>query len=61
MLRMADMLAHRQEGRLTGVYVNKQKETGAFKIGRQTCRQTVSAEIGRHAGIQTERQTDGLT
>ena len=32
---MADMLAHRQEGRLTGVYINKQKETGAEIADRQ--------------------------
>ena len=56
-LRMADMLAHRQRGRLTGAYVNKQKETGR-QAGTQTGRQTASAENGRHAGTQTGRQTD---
>ena len=36
MLRMADTLAHKQEGRLRHCFVHERKETGAVKIGRQT-------------------------
>ena len=38
MLRMADTLAHKQEGRLRHCFAHERKETGAVKIGRQTGR-----------------------
>ena len=61
-LRMADMLAHRQRGRLTGAYVNKQKETGR-QAGTQTGRQTVrclckQAKRDRQTSRHTDRKAD---